>query len=106
MSKVKDEMKFIFQSKQNRPDGPGDSSRRMTLWQQTDPEGIRTPVAAVKGRCPGPLDDGAVDSGRLEIKPPRNERQSMPTRPSVVNWPDGLKNVIFVLAVRIQRADW
>jgi hypothetical protein len=30
----------------------------------------------------------------------------MPTRPSVVNWPDGLKNVIFVLAVRIQRADW
>jgi prepilin-type N-terminal cleavage/methylation domain-containing protein len=22
------------------------------------PRGIRTPVAAVKGRCPGPLDDG------------------------------------------------
>src|SRR4051794_30826285 len=26
-----------------------------------DPDGIRTHVAAVKGRCPGPLDDGAVD---------------------------------------------
>jgi hypothetical protein len=25
-----------------------------------DPEGIRTPVAGVKDRCPGPLDDGAV----------------------------------------------
>ncbi len=28
-----------------------------------DPEGIRTPVAAVKGLCPGPLDDGATRSG-------------------------------------------
>jgi hypothetical protein len=25
------------------------------------PKGIRTPVTAVKGRCPGPLDDGDVD---------------------------------------------
>src|SRR5688572_22668794 len=24
------------------------------------PKGIRTPVAAVRGRCPGPLDDGGV----------------------------------------------
>ena len=26
------------------------------------PKGIRTPVAAVKGRCPRPLDDGDQDS--------------------------------------------
>src|SRR5215469_8814622 len=25
------------------------------------PKGIRTPVTAVKGRCPGPLDDGDAD---------------------------------------------
>ncbi len=25
-----------------------------------DPKGIRTPVTAVKGQCPGPLDDGVV----------------------------------------------
>ena len=31
---------------------------------QTDPEGIRTPVAAVKGLCPRPLDDGATPSCR------------------------------------------
>jgi hypothetical protein len=24
------------------------------------PKGIRTPVAAVRGRCPGPLDDGGL----------------------------------------------
>ena len=26
----------------------------------TDPDGIRTRVASVKGLCPGPLDDGAL----------------------------------------------
>ena len=30
------------------------------ITAQNDPTGIRTPVAAVKGRCPRPLDDGAV----------------------------------------------
>ena len=28
------------------------------------PKGIRTPVAAVKGQCPRPLDDGDVLEGR------------------------------------------
>ena len=28
-----------------------------------DPKGIRTPVTAVKGQCPGPLDDGVVKAG-------------------------------------------
>ena len=32
---------------------------------QNDPTGIRTPVAAVKGRCPRPLDDGAVTPQRM-----------------------------------------
>src|SRR6266404_6140386 len=33
---------------------PGQLARR-----EVDPDGIRTRVAAVKGPCPGPLDDGA-----------------------------------------------
>ena len=34
---------------------------RMVRWQSRIdgvPDGIRTRVTAVKGRCPGPLDDG------------------------------------------------
>ena len=30
------------------------------------PKGIRTPVTAVKGRCPGPLDDGDTDPLHLK----------------------------------------
>ena len=33
------------------------------LIQDGVPKGIRTPVAAVKGQCPGPLDDGDVTKG-------------------------------------------
>jgi hypothetical protein len=33
--------------------------RRLSGKLVGSPEGIRTPVAAVRGRCPGPLDDGA-----------------------------------------------
>jgi hypothetical protein len=32
------------------------------------PKGIRTPVTAVKGRCPGPLDDGD--------RPEKNSRET------------------------------
>ena len=35
------------------------------ITAQNDPTGIRTPVAAVKGRCPRPLDDGAVTPQRM-----------------------------------------
>ena len=36
------------------------------------PKGIRTPVTAVKGRCPGPLDDGdgASDPNSLILVEP------------------------------------
>ena len=30
----------------------------MNYWHEIVPKGIRTPVAAVKGQCPRPLDDG------------------------------------------------
>ena len=33
---------------------------RMPYFRPCVPTGIRTPVAAVKGRCPWPLDDGDV----------------------------------------------
>ena len=31
------------------------------------PRGIRIPVASVKGRCPRPLDDGGLRSGRPDL---------------------------------------
>ena len=35
-----------------------------------DPNGIRTRVTAVKGRCPGPLDDRVTKPGNIGIEPP------------------------------------
>ena len=32
------------------------------------PKGVRTPVTAVKGRCPRPLDDGDLDIFYIEAK--------------------------------------
>ena len=55
--------------KKNRPDkNPGDSFC-------SDPDGIRTHVAAVKGRCPGPLDDGACCSADANYSLPRKGRE-------------------------------
>src|SRR4051812_13456455 len=34
--------------------------------ESSDPDGIRTRVAAVKGPCPGPLDDGALTNRMIE----------------------------------------
>src|SRR5882762_6466610 len=68
----------------------------LTLGQVTDyigvPKGIRTPVTAVKGRCPGPLDDGDAEGlppgGARKItrltpggqRTPREARRSHPPR--------------------------
>src|SRR2546429_7248 len=38
-------------------------SRNPPMKWQCDPNGIRTRVTAVKGRCPGPLDDRVVKVG-------------------------------------------
>ena len=38
------------------------NNRRVRLQQDGVPKGIRTPVIAVKGRCPRPLDDGDVEA--------------------------------------------
>ena len=41
------------------------------------PKGIRTPVAGVKGQCPGPLDDGdAFLAGPLGVEPRLAESES------------------------------
>ncbi len=44
----------------------------MSCMKGDDPSGIRTRVAAVKGRCPGPLDDGAK---RADVVPIAQERE-------------------------------
>jgi hypothetical protein len=36
-----------------------------------DPNGIRTRVTAVKGRCPGPLDDRVVGAGNIDFNSSR-----------------------------------
>src|SRR5258706_15024796 len=50
-----------------KQESPGFAGRFQALLagagQPSDPNGIRTHVAAVKGRCPGPLDDGANCGG-------------------------------------------
>ena len=35
--------------------------------KQRDPNGIRTRITAVKGRCPGPLDDRVTKPGNIRI---------------------------------------
>jgi hypothetical protein len=35
--------------------------------KQCDPNGIRTRVTAVKGRCPGPLDDRVTSASNIRI---------------------------------------
>src|SRR5436305_7185453 len=42
---------------------------------QCDPNGIRTRVTAVKGRCPGPLDDRVIKARAISELPPVHARQ-------------------------------
>ena len=41
---------------------------RYRFHEGSDPNGIRTRVTAVKGRCPGPLDDRVVKAGQYRIE--------------------------------------
>ena len=55
----------------------------LKLSSGSDPNGIRTRVTAVKGRCPGPLDDRVAKAGqyRIAILPRKaNCRALSPTR--------------------------
>jgi hypothetical protein len=47
---------------------PTNDERPGTRTRSGVPRGIRTPVAAVKGRCPRPLDDGDVATRVLPAK--------------------------------------
>jgi hypothetical protein len=38
------------------------------IYEGSDPNGIRTRVTAVKGRCPGPLDDRVAKAGQYRIE--------------------------------------
>src|SRR5437762_10151924 len=40
---------------------------RASFHERSDPNGIRTRVTAVKGRCPGPLDDRVIKLGNIGI---------------------------------------
>ena len=57
--------------------GEGLSGGRMWVqWKKSAPKGIRTPVAGLKGQCPGPLDDGGIkhrqdstmSKGRVKVR--------------------------------------
>ena len=41
--------------------------RDLPMKRHCDPNGIRTRVTAVKGRCPGPLDDRVIKPGNIGI---------------------------------------
>ena len=41
------------------------------------PKGSRTPVTAVKGRCPGPLDDGDSDTQNPVILRPVGKKSTL-----------------------------
>ena len=47
---------------------------RDATWKYGVPKGIRTPVAAVKGQCPRPLDDGDAELFPLVIGGARRDR--------------------------------
>jgi hypothetical protein len=44
-----------------------DTSATIRRKRRIDPNGIRTRVTAVKGRCPGPLDDRVTKPGNIGI---------------------------------------
>ena len=46
------------------------SLRKRRLFKTGVPTGIRTPVIAVKGRCPRPLDDGDIGGAPGAIRTP------------------------------------
>ncbi len=52
----------------------------------SDPKGIRTPVTAVKGRCPRPLDDGAIFAFR-QPTPRTQEAEGYAQQGHFVNHP-------------------
>lgn len=39
----------------------------ITYYLESDPDGIRTRVAALKGPCPRPLDDGAAINSNIRL---------------------------------------
>jgi hypothetical protein len=49
--------------------------RAHPFYEASDPNGIRTRVTAVKGRCPGPLDDRVSQSGAISELPLSHARQ-------------------------------
>ena len=59
---------------------PAQSARQMGSSSQSTPNGIRTRVAAVKGRCPRPLDDGGRwPAGQRREPPTDRTKTSKPT---------------------------
>src|SRR6266481_4933739 len=47
----------------------------LPLYEESDPNGIRTRVTAVKGRCPGPLDDRVIKACAISELPLFHARQ-------------------------------
>ena len=51
-------------------------SRRIAFYLIGSPKGIRTPVSAVRGRCPRPLDDRAILAAGLGLEPRQGDPES------------------------------
>ena len=68
----------------------------------SDPNGIRTRVTAVKGRCPGPLDDRVTKPGNIGI-----ELLSRKTncRPRLFQHPSLVKYMLYVNHVCLRSLD-
>ena len=53
------------QARKNRDKRGSKLVRSVEVIEYGVPRGIRTPVVAVKGRCPGPLDDGDAETSMV-----------------------------------------
>ena len=64
---------------------------RCRFYEESDPNGIRTRVTAVKGRCPGPLDD-RVTKARAISNCCSWTQGKLPARPILTLWLLSVRN--------------
>ena len=78
----------------------------MTLIRESDPNGIRTRVTAVKGRCPRPLDDRVTKSGNIGIAIVRRKANWQPNLDLGDMSPQSKRRLTFNVSVRAREPAW